>query len=122
MFGIKALAPLALPLLMAGCAAGALAGCATGAFAAPGEVRTVNGVSYYDVDPGPIDPGTFWTSGQYKYDPDAYMDRTRWDTAAKVMTVFASHAGRANCVFRKRVVIDDWDFRHPYLRVCRKPE
>ena len=99
-----------------------LIGAATLASDARGQVRTVNGVSYYDVDPGPIDPGTFWTSGQYKYDPNGYMDRGRWDAGVRVMTVFASHAGGANCVFRKRVIIDDWDSRHPYLRVCRRPE
>jgi hypothetical protein len=98
-----------------------LIGAATLASDACAQIRTANGVSYYDVDPGPIDPGTFWTSGQYKYDPNAYMDRTRWDIG-RPMTVFAPHAGKTNCVFRKRVVVDDWDFRHPYVRVCRRPE
>jgi hypothetical protein len=95
---------------------------APGAGAAPGAVRTVSGESYYDVDPGPIDPGTFWTSGQYRYDPDGNMERTRWDPSPRNFTVYAGHSGRSNCVFRKRVVITDWDQRHPFLRVCRRPE
>ncbi|MCW2274319.1 hypothetical protein GJ654_09495 [Rhodoblastus acidophilus] len=99
----------------------ALIGAATLASEARAQIRTANGVAYYDVDPGPIDPGTFWTSGQYKYDPNAYMDRTRWD-AGRPMKVYAPHAGKTNCVFRQRVVFDDWDFRHPYVQVCRKPE
>jgi hypothetical protein len=37
------------------------------------------------------------------------------------MTVYADHAGKQNCVFRKRVTISTWDFQHPYLRVCRTP-
>jgi len=99
-----------------------LIGAAAVAPQARAQVRTVDGVPYYDVDPGPIDPGTFWTSGQYKYDPNAYMDRGRWDFGVRSMTVYASHSGSSNCVFRKRVIIDDWDYRHPYIRVCRKPE
>jgi hypothetical protein len=50
------------------------------------------------------------------------LDRGRFDFGVKVFTVFASHAGESNCVFRQRVVVDDWDSRHLYLRVCRKPE
>ncbi len=92
------------------------------ALADGGRTKTVNGVSYWDVDPGPIDPGTFWTSGQFKYDPNGYMDLNRWDLGVQVNTVYADHAGKSNCVFRKRVINTDWDSRHPYLRVCRRPE
>ncbi len=91
-------------------------------FAGPGLMKTVNGQAYWDEDPGPVDPGTFWTSGQYKYDPEGYLDRNRWDVGVQVNTVYAEHAGKANCVFRKRVVNSSWDERHPYLRVCRRPE
>jgi hypothetical protein len=100
-----------------------------GAFLAPGllaaapstQMRVVNGQPYWDVDPGPIDPGAYWTSGQYKYDPDGYLERNARDPDQfHLMTVYADHAGKANCVFRQRLVQSDWDFRHPYLRVCRR--
>ena len=80
-----------------------------------------SGTAYWDGDPGPI-TDTFWTSGQYKYDPDGYMERNYRDTDTyHEMTVYADHAGKANCVFRKRVVVSNWEFNHPILRVCRKP-
>lgn len=89
--------------------------------AGPGDVRTVNGVGFYQGYPGPVtDP--FWTSGQYKYDPHGYMDINRWDTGIHVNTVYARHSGGGNCVFRKRVIVDDWDSRHPFVRVCLHPE
>jgi hypothetical protein len=85
------------------------------------HIRTVNGTSFWDVDPGPIDPGPYWTSGQYKYDPNGYLERNWRDPDQyHEMTLYADHAGKENCVFRKRVVISSWDFEHPYLRVCRK--
>ena len=99
-----------------------LAATACAASAAPGDVRTVGGVPFFRGDPGPIDPGTFWTSGQYKYDPDGYMDINRWDSGVHVNTVYGQHTGAPNCVFRARVVIDDWDRRHPYVRICRRSE
>jgi hypothetical protein len=89
--------------------------------AQPGHVRTLNGVAFYEGDPGPV-TDTFWTSGQYRYDPHGYMDINRWDTGIHVNTVYGPHSGAANCVFRKRVVIDDWDRRHSFLRVCRRAE
>lgn len=92
---------------------------ACAASAGSGEVRSVGGVAFFRGDPGPIDPGPYWTSGQYKYDPDGNMDFNR---GSHPNTVFGEHTGAANCVFRTRVVIDDWDRRHPYVRVCRRPE
>jgi hypothetical protein len=87
------------------------------------KMRYANGTAYWDVDPGPIDPGAYWTSGLYKYDPNGYLERN-WRDSDQVheMTVYADHAGKQNCVFRKRVTISTWDFQHPYLRVCRKPQ
>jgi hypothetical protein len=85
-----------------------------------GSVKTAQGESYWSGDPGPIDPGSYWTSGQYKYDPNGYMERNRFDSDQnRLMTVYAEHSGRARCVFRARVVVSNWDFNHPYLRVCR---
>jgi hypothetical protein len=87
------------------------------------NVRYANGTAYWDVDPGPINPGSYWTSGQYKYDPNGYMERNWRDPDQfHEMTVYADHAGKQNCVFRKRVTVTTWDFEHPYLRVCRKPQ
>ena|SRR5208282_5066600 len=85
------------------------------------NIRVVNGTAFWDVDPGPIDPGPYWTSGLYKYDPNGYMERNPRDPdQIHEMTVYAAHSGKENCVFRKRVVHSNWDFQHLYLRVCRK--
>ena len=85
-----------------------------------GGLKTAQGESYWDSDPGPIDPGSYWTSGQYKYDPNGYLERNRFESDMnRLMTVYAEHSGTPRCVFRKRVMISNWDFMHPYLRVCR---
>jgi hypothetical protein len=99
--------------------AASLAWC--GPAAAGGDnIRTAGGQSYWEGPPGPVtDP--YWTSGQYKYDPNGYMLRSRWDPEYHPMTVIGPHAGNENCVFRRRVQISDWDYRHPFLRVCRAP-
>jgi hypothetical protein len=87
------------------------------------QIRSANGTLYWNKDPGPIDPGPYWTSGQYKYDPNGYMERVARDPDQfHEMTVYADHAGKENCVFRRRVVVTTWDFNHPYLRVCRRPQ
>ena len=85
-----------------------------------GAIRTAQGESYWSGDPGPIDPGSFWTSGQYKYDRNGYMERNRFESDQnRLMTVYDEHSGKPRCVFRQRVMITNWDFQHPYLRVCR---
>ena len=107
------------------CLVGAVALCGAALASSPAawaqNIKTVNGTPYWDVDPGPIDPGAYWTSGLYKYDPNGYLERN-WRDPDQVhdMTVYANHSGKANCVFRKRVAVSTWDFNHPYLRVCRK--
>ncbi len=89
--------------------------------AAAGGMRVVDGQAYWRGDPGPIDPGPFWDSGQYKYDPNGYMDRiNRSADQMHEMIVFADHSGKARCVFRKRVVVENWDYYHPYIQVCRR--
>lgn len=85
-----------------------------------GAMRTVDGQSFWDEDPGPVsDP--FWTQGQYKYDPNGYLERSWFDPDYHPMTVIGEHSGKANCVFRKRVTVSDWEIQHPILRVCRTP-
>ncbi len=82
------------------------------------NMKIAQGERYWDGDPGPISD-TFWTSGQYKYDPNGYMERyVRQDDLNRLMTVYAAHSGGGRCVFRKRVVISAWDSQHPILRVC----
>jgi hypothetical protein len=85
------------------------------------HVKTVDGQSYWTGDPGRIDPGSYWTSGLYKYDPNGYMESSRNDQLHE-MTIYADHAGKENCVFRERVAVTNWEFSHPYVRVCRVPE
>jgi hypothetical protein len=90
------------------------------AAAGPGTMGVAGGQSYWEGDPGPIsDP--YWTSGQYKFDPNGYMQRNWWDPEYHPMTVFGDHSGKENCVFRRRVQITSWDFQHPILRICRTP-
>ncbi len=90
------------------------------AAAGSGTIKVAGGQSYWEGPPGPItDP--YWTSGQYKYDPNGYMERSRWDLEYRPMTVIGPHAGNENCVFRRRVQISSWDYQHPILRICRKP-
>jgi hypothetical protein len=87
--------------------------------AAQAEMRTVGGQAYWTGDPGPVEPGAYWASGQYKYDPDHYLSYYGDSPQDYTMVVHANHMGAANCVWRKRVVNTDWEFRHPYLMVCR---
>ena len=86
---------------------------------AQAEQRVVNGQAYWEGDPGPIDPGPYWTSGQRKYDRHHYMSWYGKDPQDYRMTVYAEHSGKARCVWRRRVINTEWEFQHPYLRVCR---
>lgn len=82
------------------------------------NIKSAQGESYWDGDPGPI-TDSYWTSGQYKYDPNGYMERyVRQGDLNRLMTVYAAHSGGGRCVFRRRVQVSDWDWRHPILRVC----
>ena len=83
------------------------------------QQRVISGQAFWEGDPGPI-TDSYWTSGQYKYDPNGYMERNWRDPdQLHLMTVIGNHAGKTNCVFRRRVTITTWDFQHPILRVCR---
>lgn len=82
------------------------------------HVRTVQGQSYWSGDPGPVSPGAYWEGGQYKYDPNHYLSDYGRDPQDFVMTVNAPHSGPRGCVWRKRVVNSNWEFHHPYIRVC----
>lgn len=86
--------------------------------AAAQSMRVVNGQSYWTGDPGPVDPGAFWDGGQYKYDPNHYLSYYGRDPQDYVMRVYAHHSGAPGCVWRKRVVNSNWEFRHPYIQVC----
>ena len=91
------------------------------ALAQKGAVRTIQGQAFWDGDPGPISE-PYWTQGQYKYDPNGYLERNARDPDQfHLMTVIGDHAGKPNCVFRRRVTVSTWDFQHPILRVCRAP-
>lgn len=81
-------------------------------------MRVVDGQAYWTGDPGPVDGGAFYDSGQAAADPHHYLSWYGEDPQDYRMTIRASHAGPAGCVLRQRVMITDWDFRHPYLRVC----
>ncbi len=97
----------------------AVAGFAAPTLAQAQSMRTVDGQAYWRGDPGPIDPGAFWDSGEYKYDPHHYLGYWSSDPADYTDVVYAEHAGSARCVFRKRVVNSNWEHMHPYLKVCR---
>jgi hypothetical protein len=86
------------------------------------QVRVLQGTAFWEGDPGPVgDP--YWTQGQYKYDPNGYLLRNRFDVdQVHLMTLYGEHSGKANCVFRKLVVNTAWEFEHPFVRVCRRPQ
>lgn len=82
-------------------------------------MRAVDGQAYWEGDPGPVAPGPYWTGGQHEYDRHHYNSYYGDDPQGFTMTVYAQHAGKARCVWRRRVINTGWEFRHPYLRVCR---
>jgi hypothetical protein len=84
------------------------------------DVRVVDGEAFWTGNPGPVAPGSFWTSGQYRYDPHHYLDFWGSDPADNHNVVFADHPGAARCVWRKRVVNSEWENLNPYLLVCRR--
>ncbi len=100
-------------------AALAVAAFAAAPIAKAQSIRTVNGQSYWTGDPGPVAPDAYWSGGQYKYDPHHYLSYYGREPQDFSEVVYADHAGNARCVWRKRVVNSNWEFHHPYLRVCR---
>jgi hypothetical protein len=82
-------------------------------------IRTVQGQTFWTGDPGPVDPGNFYSSGQAQADPHHYLSYYGGDPQDYKMVIYAEHTGAARCVWRKRVVNSNWEFRHPYLMVCR---
>jgi hypothetical protein len=86
---------------------------------AAAAMRIVDGQAYWSGDPGPVDPGAYWTAGQRYADPHHYMSWYGKDPQDYTMIVYARHAGASRCVWRARVVNTYWEFAHPYLRVCR---
>lgn len=86
--------------------------------ASQAAMRMVDGQAYWTGDPGAVDGGAFYDSGQAASDPHHYLSWYGEDPQDYRMTVHARHAGPTGCVLRQRVLITDWDFRHPYLRVC----
>ena len=110
-FGLKRMTALSAVL-----AAGAL-------MAAPAaqaqSMRTVNGQAFWRGDPGPVAPGAYWVGGEYRYDPAHFQSYWGADPQDYTDVVYAEHSGATRCVWRKRVINSNWEFRHPYLRVCR---
>ncbi len=86
---------------------------------AAAAMRIADGQAYWSGNPGPVDPGAYWSSGQIYADPHHYMSWYGTDPQDYRLTVYAPHAGVSRCVWRERVLITDWQFEHPYLRVCR---
>jgi hypothetical protein len=82
------------------------------------HVRYAQGQAYWSGDPGPIDPGSFWEGGQYKYDPNHYLSYYGREPQDFLPVVYARHSGPRGCVWRKRVVNSNWEFHHPYIKVC----
>jgi hypothetical protein len=84
------------------------------------SMRVVNGQAYWRGDPGPVAPDPYWVGGQYKYDPYHFLSYYGSDPEDYQEAVAADHRGADRCVWRKRVVNSDWEFHHPYIRVCRQ--
>jgi len=83
------------------------------------SMRTVQGQSYWRGDPGPVAPDSYWSGGQYKYDANHYLSYYGSDPQGYSEVVYADHAGTARCVWRKRVLNSNWEYHHPYVKVCR---
>lgn len=86
------------------------------AMAKPDDIRFLNGVFVYEGDPGPIDPA----KAPGATDPDMHLVIDNSGAALHFNTLYGEHNGAANCVFRQRVIVNDWDRNHPYVRVCRE--
>ncbi len=86
--------------------------------------RIVDGQAYWSGPPAGGDPtawgvAPYWAGGQYKYDPYHYSANYTEDAQTYSDTVYAPHAGSSRCVWRQRVLNTEWEYRHPYIRVCR---
>ena len=113
-----------LDMKVAVLAAAVLSGATAQASAQPAmafdHVVTIQGQSFWTGDPGTADPGTFFDSGQYRFDPNNYLSYEAEENNQDFRdVVYADHSGRARCVIRKRVVNSELEFEHPYLMVCR---
>ncbi len=86
-----------------------------------GSMRTVNGQSYWEMDPGPVTPDAYWAGNAEKYDPHNYLSQVNREAQRQFdETLYAEHEGRDRCVWRKRVVNSNWEYMHPFVRVCRR--
>jgi hypothetical protein len=83
------------------------------------SMRTVNGQSYWEMDPGPVAVDPHFAGNADKYDPHDYLDRINRDPQLFDQTLYAEHQGSERCVWRKRVVNSTYEYEHPYVRVCR---
>jgi hypothetical protein len=115
---ISMIPPSAL-LRLAAASVAALAAAAIAPAAQAQSVRVVHGQAFWTGDPHVSDAGSFWSSGQYRYDPHHYLDYYGSEPANFSNVVYAEHSGRAHCVFRKRVENSNWEHQNPYLMVCR---
>jgi hypothetical protein len=91
-----------------------------GQFFTPHQV-TIQGQSFWTGSLETSDPGTFFDSGQARFDPNGYLDYGEGDEdlADQRQIIYANHPGAARCILRKRVVNTTWEFEHPYLAICR---
>jgi hypothetical protein len=79
---------------------------------------TVDGQTFWTGDPGPGAPGPYYESGQQRFDPHHYLSWYGEDPQDYKMIVHAPHSGNERCVWRKRVITTNWEFRHPFILVC----
>lgn len=97
-----------------GAVLGAALMAAAAASARAGDIRVLHGVSFYEGDPGAAKaPGA--------REPDMRLVIGPSGAVLHFNTLYGEHEGVDNCVVRQRVVFDDWDRDHPYVRVCRQP-
>ncbi len=113
-----------LDMKMAALSAAVLSGAAVLASAQPALALdhqvTIQGQTFWTGDPGTTDPGTFFDTGQYRFNTNDYLSyEAEEDNQDFRDVVYAPHPGRARCVIRKRVVNTELEYEHPYLMVCR---
>ena len=82
---------------------------------------TVQGQTFWTGSPETSDPGPFFDSGQFRFDPNDNLEygEGEEDLQSERPIIYADHPGAARCILRKRVVNTEWDHEHPYLAICR---
>ncbi len=62
--------------------------------------------------------GAYLSGGERAFNKNYYTPNGYGDPQDYTDVVYHSHRGRQLCVWRKRVLVNDYEFFHPYVLVC----